>query len=163
MLGFLSILGFVSYQPNFPISLGSEPPSDTIKSIKDIITQDTTKTVYVFQVPQLHESDLSDASISGISGYVYPAETVLRNEYSNIEYQTVADFAELASAISSHSSDPWIVVQASSVEIHKDYTNYWVPAVWNSFLAIVIFIALCACSITYFANISVQTKFAKRD
>ena len=163
MLGFLSILGFISYQPNLPISLGSVQPSETVKSIKDIITQNSGSQVTVFQVPLLYQSNLTDSSLSGITGYVYPSETVLSNEYSNINYVAVTSFSDLASQISALGSNPWVVVQGVDVNLHKDYTNYWVPAVWNAFLAIVVFIALCTCSVSYFASISVQTKFAKRD
>ena len=171
MLAFITALGFRTYQTNFAINVAhvmEDPYQNNYTTIHALLAHYTeVGPVNVFELPILREDNITSltTAIGTDNLYVFPAEDISPDHYnSNLTIQTVATMEALTEAVGQLSADAvYIVGQPEIIDIHKDYTNYWVPAVWNSFIAIVIFIALTACSITYFAKISVQTKFAKRD
>ena len=180
MLGFLTALTFKIYQPNFPINIAKlevfnqEPPSPgaSINRILKNITSDKAFTgpVCYLQLPFVLTADYSEnisKALGSSSGYVVlPAENIYQSEYgAKVQQIDVTNIDDLQNQITNTCKDKENIVigQPSVVNIHNDIRNYWVPAVWNSFVTIVIFVALTTCSITYFAQISVQTKYAKRD
>lgn len=176
MLSFLTALGWRAFVADFPVNVVKTPEDPdtnnltTIYKVIDYYTKNMSQEVRVIELPKLRENGLKDLMEKVPSGhkdsmYVLPAVDIVKEKFqrSDLINVTKVDSMDNIKTVLGSYDGVYVIGQSDLVDIHTDFTNYWVPAVWDSFIVIVIFIALTSCSITYFSKISVQTKFTKRD
>ena len=168
MLVILNLLCFKSYKTNFPINLARVPAAPSVNdTVLSLLETYTKVNVTYFELRDVVEGNITEI-LDGVSNtdklYVLPAVDVPLPAFPNVTEAVVENISVLIDRIEELPVDAiYIVGQSQQVDIPKSFTNYWVPTIWNSMIAVILFFGLTTCSITCFSNISVQTKFTKLD
>lgn len=140
--------------------------------------EDNNKAVYIYRpinsTIKVRISQISSFSCDPITTdkiYVYQNSTDLQEIYNlnstrkNI-YETLVSSDSLAGMcdeIKKHESDGIIIVTDHYPEFKKvGYSNPFTPGVWNCFFFILFTLSFVIWSMIHYANIDVQTRFAKK-
>ena len=169
MLALLSILAFTFIKSNPSVIFGKvanftkNENTTVLTVISDM--KDQGKNVTYFPYPVVRETliatFLNKSTINSDDVFVFKPMTItVKNTTLQTVYSSSVD--DLVLKINNLAIDEYFIVAPNST-LETDSVAYITPVIWNCALIIVILIILAICSISYFSNIAVQTKFTKKD
>ena len=170
MFTLFSLIAFRFDQSNMSINAGYSPVEvPKTETVYKFLTADEycAKKCTVFVLPEFHKNDLNEFPDDIIENlYVFPAEQINQLKYAQVVdksyIQNVDSTKTLIEKIRALPQGTKYFITHNDIP-KEDFINYWTPGVWNALFAVVLAIALIAVSVTWFHQISVQTKFTKRD
>lgn len=168
MYSLLSVLAFKAYKLDLPVTAVYYPDAMDENHTDYLSLIDFNKSyVYLQLNPTLYQSNLSAMSTATIDTSklkFFPAFDVLATIPVNYT-ENFTDFSAMKEAINKIdvSEHPYIIGSLTEVVAAPTYYNYWVKAVANAFIPVIVLIVLTILYSSQFAQIAVQTKFVKKD
>lgn len=173
MFLFLSLISYLMYHDDPPVIFAyhkGEVISGSLlnyargKSVYVCRPSNSTIPVRISQLDKFKCDDITNNTI-----YVYPNSTDLQEVYNLnstqpniIHEELVSDINDVCTIIQNH-KESLILVTDHYPEFKKvGYSNPFTPGVWNCFFFILFTLSFIIWSMIHYANIDVQTRFAKK-
>lgn len=167
-----SIISYTIYDNDPPVVLAYKNGEPLTGSLLDLVSSNKENLLLITISKPVRKSTIQDTfagspctgkSISTSNTYVYPHypdfPTLLTNYASKVSnVESIDEFCQLV-------DDKSLIIIGENVAENSPkagYSNPFTPGVWNCFFFIIFTISFVIWAMIHYANIDVQTKFAKK-